>query len=66
MLNRLYRHRYSTAFSYEVIKHTRCKFVAACDIIEEKLNEFCDDYNIEHRYLDYRRCWRETISTLWM
>ena len=31
------------------------KFVAACDIIEEKLNEFCDDYNIEHRYLDYRK-----------
>lgn len=30
------------------------KFVAACDIIEEKLNEFCDDFNIEHRYVDYR------------
>jgi predicted dehydrogenase len=31
------------------------KYVAACDIVEEKLNEFCDDYNIEHRYLDYRK-----------
>ncbi|MCK9276226.1 MAG: Gfo/Idh/MocA family oxidoreductase [Syntrophales bacterium] len=30
------------------------KFVAASDIVEEKLNEFCDDFNIEHRYVDYR------------
>ena len=30
------------------------KFVAASDIIEEKLNEFCDDFHIGHRYIDYR------------
>ena len=30
------------------------KFVAASDIVERKLNEFCDEFNIEHRYVDYR------------
>lgn len=29
-------------------------FVAASDIVEKKLNEFCDDFKIEHRYVDYR------------
>ena len=30
------------------------KFVAASDIVEKKLNEFCDEFKIEHRYIDYR------------
>ena len=30
------------------------KIVAACDLNERKLNEFCDMYKIENRYLDYR------------
>jgi len=28
--------------------------VAACDIDEKKLNDFCDKYHIPHRYTDYR------------
>ena len=28
--------------------------VAACDIDEQKLNAFCDKWNIPHRYTDYR------------
>jgi len=28
--------------------------VAACDINEQKLNAFCDKWNIPHRYTDYR------------
>ena len=30
------------------------KIVAACDLNEAKLNEFCDTYGIENRYADYR------------
>lgn len=30
------------------------KYVAASDIVEKKLNEFCDEFKIEHRYVDYR------------
>jgi predicted dehydrogenase len=30
------------------------KIVAACDLQPEKLNKFCDQYSIEHRYEDYR------------
>jgi len=30
------------------------KIVAACDLNEAKLNEFCDKFGIENRYLDYR------------
>ena len=30
------------------------KLVAACDIDEKKLNEFCDKYGIEHRYTNFR------------
>jgi len=30
------------------------KIVAACDINEAKLNEFCARYKIENKYLDYR------------
>jgi len=30
------------------------KIVAACDILENKLNNFCDTHGIEHRYLDFR------------
>ena len=30
------------------------KIVAACDILEGKLNKFCDTYKIESRYADYR------------
>ena len=30
------------------------KVVAACDLLEDKLNKFCDKYNIENRYIDYR------------
>ena len=30
------------------------KIVAASDTNEAKLNDFCDQYNIEHRYVDYR------------
>ena len=30
------------------------KIVAACDILEGKLNKFCDKHGIEHRYVDYR------------
>ena len=30
------------------------KIVAACDINEVKLNEFCDRYKIENKYVDYR------------
>ena len=29
--------------------------VAASDLLEPKLNAFCDQYGIEHRYLDYRQ-----------
>ena len=31
------------------------KIVAACDLQREKLDKFCDKYNIEHRYQDYRK-----------
>jgi len=31
------------------------KIVAACDIQEKKLNDFCDSYGIENRYADYRK-----------
>lgn len=31
------------------------KIVAACDILSDKLNKFCDKYGIEHRYADYRK-----------
>lgn len=31
------------------------KMVAACDLQEGKLNAFCDQYGIEHRYVDYRK-----------
>jgi predicted dehydrogenase len=30
------------------------KVVAASDAVEGKLNEFCDQYKIEHRYVDFR------------
>ena len=30
------------------------KIVAACDILEKKLNSFCDKHGIQHRYVDYR------------
>ena len=30
------------------------KLVAASDIVEKKLEEFCDEFNIENRYVDYR------------
>jgi predicted dehydrogenase len=30
------------------------KIVAACDILPEKLESFCDRYGIENRYADYR------------
>ena len=30
------------------------KVIAACDIDEKKLNEFCDKWDIPHRYTDYR------------
>ena len=30
------------------------KYVAASDIVEKKLDEFCDEFKIEHRYTDYR------------
>ncbi|MCL2421596.1 MAG: Gfo/Idh/MocA family oxidoreductase [Defluviitaleaceae bacterium] len=29
--------------------------VAACDILADKLENFCNQYNIEHRYADYRK-----------
>ena len=30
------------------------KIVAACDILETKLNKFCDRFSIENRYVDFR------------
>ena len=41
------------------------KVVAACDLNEAKLNEFCDMFNIENRYIDYREMLkRDDISAV--
>ncbi len=35
------------------LQSDRVTVVAACDINEEKLNRYCDQHGIEHRYTDY-------------
>jgi len=41
------------ARKYQTIPGT--KVVAVCDFQESKLNAFCDQYGVEHRYTDYRK-----------